>query len=107
MGGRGFKSTKGETDVVFKGLITATAGLALMAAPTVAAAQAAPTLATETVSGSSALGGFQCDRDRDGVLEPCGAGGFLVPLLALGAVILGLIVLLDDDEDDDDLPISA
>jgi len=27
-------------------------------------------------------------------------GGFLIPLLALGAVILGLLVLLDDDEDD-------
>jgi hypothetical protein len=26
-------------------------------------------------------------------------GGFLIPLLALGAIILGILVLLDDDED--------
>jgi hypothetical protein len=33
------------------------------------------------------------------------AGGFLIPLLALAAVILGLLVLIDDDEGD--RPISA
>ena len=26
-------------------------------------------------------------------------GGFIIPLLALGAIILGILVLLDDDED--------
>lgn len=27
-------------------------------------------------------------------------GGFLVPLLALGAIILGIVVALDDDDDE-------
>lgn len=31
-------------------------------------------------------------------------GGFLIPLLALGAIILGILVLLDDDDDDVESP---
>lgn len=91
--------------MVFKGLMNATAAIALMATPAIASAQAAPVApAAETVSADSALGTYRCDRDRDGVLEPCG-GGILIPLLALAAVILGILVLIDDD--DEDRPISA
>jgi len=31
-------------------------------------------------------------------------GGFLIPLLALGAIILGILVLLDDDDDSPESP---
>lgn len=70
--------------MVFKGLIAATAAVALMAAPTVAAAapvNVAP--ATETVEAENELG-----------------GGFIIPLLALAAIILGILVVLDDGDDD-------
>ncbi len=89
----------------FKGFMSATAAIALMATPTIASAQAAPVApAAETLTADSALGSFRCDRDRDGNLEACG-GGFLIPLLALAAVILGILVLIDDE--DEDRPRSA
>jgi hypothetical protein len=68
--------------VVFKGIIAATASVALMAAPTVAAAQAAPAAApaAETVEGN----------------EMFGRGGFVIPLIALVAVILGIIAATRD-----------
>ena len=72
----------------FKGLIAATAAVALMTAPTVAAAQSAPEVApaSESVSGSELR------------------GGFVIPLIALIAVILGILAATHDD--DDDLPHS-
>lgn len=91
--------------MVFKDFMSAAAAIALMATPTIASAQATPVApAAETVTADSALGSYRCDRDRDGVMEPCG-GGFLIPLLALAAVILGILVLIDDD--DEDRPVSA
>lgn len=71
----------------FKGLIAATAAVALMTAPTVAAAQSAVQVApaSETVEGGSEL-----------------RGGFIIPLLAVVAVILGILAATNDD--DDDLP---
>jgi hypothetical protein len=79
--------------VVFKGLIAATAAIALSATPALAQANAAsaPAVApaTETVDEGS---------------EMFGRGGFIIPLLAVTAVILGLLILLDDDEED--LPTS-
>lgn len=93
--------------MVFKSFMSATAAIALMATPTFASAQATPVApAAETVTADSSLGSRRCDRDRDGVLDDqaCG-GGFLIPLLALAAVILGILVLIDDD--DEDRPISA
>jgi hypothetical protein len=78
--------------VGFKGLIAATAAVALMTAPTVAAAQTAPEVApaTESVSGDSEL-----------------RGGFIIPLIALIAVILGLCAATNIcGGDDDDLPTS-
>ena len=76
----------------FKGLIAAATSVALIAAPTMAAAQTrtgevAP--AAETVKG---------DQLR---------GGFIIPLIALIAIILGLCAGTDIcGGDDDDLPTS-
>jgi hypothetical protein len=75
--------------VGFKGLIAATTSVALIAAPTMAAAQTrsgevAP--AAETVNG---------DQLR---------GGFIIPLIALIAIILGILAATHDD--DKDLPHS-
>lgn len=81
----------------FKGLIAATASVALMAAPTMAAAQATSAAArsaevapsTETVEGEQLR------------------GGFIIPLIALIAIILGLCVATDVcGGDEDDLPTS-
>lgn len=83
----------------FKGLIAATASIALMTAPTMAAAQASAAAsaaathevapATETVDG---------DQLR---------GGFIIPLIALIAIILGLCAATTlCGGDDDDLPTS-
>ncbi len=70
----------------FKGLIAATAAVALMAAPTVAAAQSVEVApASETVTEGSEL-----------------RGGFIIPLIALVAIILGILAATNDD--DDDLP---
>lgn len=87
-----FVSTKGEADVVFKGLIAATAAIALSATPALAqvnATSAAVAPATETVSEDS---------------EMFGRGGFIIPLIAVALVVIGILVLVDDDEDD--LPTS-
>ena len=68
----------------FKGFIAATASVALMTAPTVAAAQAAPEVApaSETVEGGSEL-----------------RGGFIIPLIAIVAIILGILAAIHEDED--------
>ena len=81
----------------FKGLIAATASVALMAAPTMAAAQtsAAAARATEVAPATETVDGEQL------------RGGFIIPLIALIAVILGLCVGTDIcGGDDDDLPHS-
>ena len=71
--------------MVFKGLIAAASAVALSVAPTVAAAQtAAPTElapAAETVEGSELR------------------GGFVIPLIAIIAIILGILAAIHDDED--------
>jgi len=73
--------------VVFKKVVTAACAAALMAAPTVAAAQSAAPVepATENVEGSQLR------------------GGFIIPLIALIAIILGLCAATDicggDDSD--------
>lgn len=79
--------------MVFKGLIAATAAIALSATPalaqvnTTSAAAVAP--ATETVNEDS---------------EMFGRGGFIIPLIAVALVVLGILILVDDDEED--LPVS-
>jgi hypothetical protein len=77
--------------VSFKGLIAATASVALMTGSTVAMAQsAAPAVvapASEEVDGSELR------------------GGFIIPLIALIAIILGLCAATDQCfGDDDNLP---
>jgi hypothetical protein len=67
--------------VGFKGLFAATASVALMATPTIAAAQqAAPTSATSEISPAG-------DKADGSELR----GGFIIPLIALVAIILGII----------------
>jgi H+/gluconate symporter-like permease len=78
---------KGEADVVFKKVITAAAAVAMMAGSTVAAAQtAAVAPANETVEGSELR------------------GGFIIPLVAIVAIILGILAATHNN--DDDLPHS-
>lgn len=81
----------------FKGLIAATASVALMTAPTMAAAQATSAAvrsaevapATETVEGEQLR------------------GGFIIPLIALIAIILGICAGTSVcGGNDDDLPHS-
>ena len=68
--------------MVFKKVVTATATVALMAAPTVAVAQSAPIEpAGESVEGSELR------------------GGFIIPLIAIIAIILGILAALHEDED--------
>ena len=72
----------------FKGFIAATAAVALMTAPTVAVAQSAEVApASESIDEGSEL-----------------RGGFIIPLIAIVAIILGILAATNDD--DDDLPHS-
>ncbi|MGF1549935.1 MAG: hypothetical protein ACFBQW_05310 [Sphingomonadaceae bacterium] len=76
--------------MVFKGLIGAIAATGLAISPAIAAQQSAAP-ATEIVDADSQLFG---DDDT----------GFVIPLLALVAVILGILTLIDDD--DEQVPVS-
>ena len=73
--------------MVFKKVVTAVSAIALIASPTIAVAQTAAPIepATESVEGSELR------------------GGFIIPLIALIAIILGLCAATDicggDDED--------
>ena len=74
----------------FKGILAAATSVALVAAPTAATAQRAEIApASENVDGSQLR------------------GGFIIPLIALIAIILGLCFATDQcGGDDDDLPHS-
>jgi len=82
---------KGEVDVIFKGLIAATAAVALAATPAIAASNSASALsiapAAESVDGSELDGG----------------ANIVVVVLAIVAAGLGLWVILDGD---DEKPVS-
>jgi hypothetical protein len=83
--------------VGFKGLITAAASVALMTAPTMATAQASAAAArsAEVAPQAETVDGEQL------------RGGFIIPLIALIAIILGLCVATDlCGGDDDDQPTS-
>ena len=83
----------------FKGLIAATASVALMTAPTMAAAQ------TTTATAASAT--YEVAPANETVDGEQLRGGFIIPLIALIAIILGLCVGTDIcGGDDDDLPHS-
>jgi hypothetical protein len=81
--------------VGFKGIIAATASVALMVAPTMAAAQ------------SSAVPTAQVSPAGESVQGSELRGGFIIPLIALIAIILGLCVATKQcGGDDDNLPHS-
>ncbi|HEX8124991.1 MAG TPA: hypothetical protein VF548_05355 [Allosphingosinicella sp.] len=84
--------------MAFKGLIAAAASVALMTTPTLAAAQAsasAAASATEVAPATETVDGEQL------------RGGFIIPLIALIAIILGICAATDIcGGDDDDLPTS-
>ena len=68
--------------MVLKKVLTAASAVALMSASTVAAAQSAPVQpAEESVEGSELR------------------GGFIIPLIAIVAIILGILAALHEDED--------
>ena len=79
--------------MVFKGIIAATASVALMVTPAVAAAQSSAQAANEVAPASETV--------TDGSQL---RGGFIIPLIALIAIILGILAATNDD--DDDLPHS-
>jgi hypothetical protein len=80
-------SEKGNI-VAFKKFMTAASAIAMVVAPTMASAQSAPAVApaTETVEGSELR------------------GGFIIPLIALVAIILGILALTRDGDDQPDSP---
>lgn len=68
--------------MVFKKAITAVSAVALLTAPTIAAAQTAPVEpASESVEGSELR------------------GGFIIPLIAIIAIILGILAATQDSGD--------
>lgn len=83
----------------FKGLIAAATSIALVTAPTMAVAQtSAATAASTTREVAPATETVNGEQLR---------GGFIIPLIALIAIILGLCVATDQcGGDDDDLPHS-
>lgn len=85
--------------MAFRGLIAAAASVALMTAPTMAAAQAsAAASAAATHEVAPAAETVDGDQLR---------GGFIIPLIALIAIILGLCAATTlCGGDDDDLPTS-
>ncbi|HEY5723654.1 MAG TPA: hypothetical protein VIT45_15185 [Allosphingosinicella sp.] len=80
--------------MVFKGIIAATASVALMVTPAVAAAQSTAKAATTEVAPAS-------ETVTDGSQL---RGGFIIPLIAIIAIILGILAATNDN--DDDLPHS-
>ena len=86
--------------MAFKGLIAAVTSIAMVAAPTIATAQ---TTAATTASASREVAPATESVDGDQL-----RGGFIIPLIALIAIILGLCVATDlcGGDDDDDLPTS-
>ena len=79
--------------MIFKGIIAATASVALMVTPAVAAAQSSAQAANEVAPASETV--------TDGSQL---RGGFIIPLIALIAIILGILAATNDN--DDDLPHS-
>ena len=75
----------------FKGIIAATASVALMVSPTVAAAQQAAVATAEVSPAGEGVSGSEL------------RGGFIIPLIALIAIILGILAALHHE---DDLPHS-
>ena len=85
--------------MAFKGIIAAAASVALMTTPTLAAAQAsASASASSSREVAPAAETVEGDQLR---------GGWIIPLIALIAIILGICAATDIcGGDDDDLPTS-
>jgi hypothetical protein len=79
--------------VGFKGIIAAATSVALIAAPTMAAAQTSSAASTEIAPAGENVTGSEL------------RGGFIIPLIALIAIILGIIAATRGN-DDGDLPHS-
>lgn len=75
-----------------KAVVTALVAASMTSVPALAAADSASSLSVAASRSGASL-------ENESQL----GGGFLIPLLALGAVVLGILVLLDDE---DDLPES-
>lgn len=73
-----------------KASVAAVIAVAMTSAPVLAQANPAGAL---SVSSQARAGATVEDENQLG-------GGFLIPLLALGAIILGIVVALDDEEND-------
>ena len=72
----------------FKGIIAAAASVALVASPTIAAAaQAAPAATTEVAPAGENVSGSEL------------RGGFIIPLIALIAIILGILAATHHNHD--------
>jgi hypothetical protein len=84
-------STKGEADVVFKGLIAAATAVALAATPAVAASNNAAAAARQ-----ASMSVTPADESVEGSEL---RGGFIIPLVAIIAIILGILILLEDEDD--------
>jgi hypothetical protein len=85
--------------VAFKGLIAAAASVALMTTPTLAAAQAS--------AGASASTAREVAPAAETVEGEQLRGGWIIPLIALIAIILGICAATDIcGGDDDDQPTS-
>ena len=82
--------------MVFKGIIAATASVALMVTPALAAAQTASAVRAATTEVAPA--GETIDEGSE--LR----GGFIIPLIAIIAIILGILAATHDN--DEDLPHS-
>ena len=77
---------------VIKLAIKAALMTSVVAMPTVANAADASRLSVQAPAASRA----SAEMDAESRM----GGGFLIPLLALGAIVLGILVLLDDDDED-------
>jgi hypothetical protein len=86
---------KGEADVAFKGIIAAAASVALMTTPTLAAAQASASAAASTAEVAPATETVEGEQLR---------GGWIIPLIALIAIILGICAATEICGGDDDEP---
>jgi hypothetical protein len=80
--------------VGFKGIIAATASVALMVAPTMATAQSSSARTAEVAPAGENVSGSEL------------RGGFIIPLIALIAIILGLCVATNQCGGDDEAPHS-
>ncbi|HEX8626148.1 MAG TPA: hypothetical protein VF782_13875 [Allosphingosinicella sp.] len=81
--------------MAFKGIIAAAASVALMTTPTLAAAQASASAAASTAEVAPATETVEGEQLR---------GGWIIPLIALIAIILGICAATEICGGDDDEP---